>query len=87
MDLYDDHSEAKAAAVKALMWGPIQNSIQELNAFARVIEDFVDIEYADKNDTYRIKPEKNDQLTECFEAMERLEKEAKRLEDKVGFAF
>ena len=85
MDFYDEHSESKSAAIKALFWDPVQQCIQEFNAFAKVIDEFVDLEYADKTDTYRIKPETNDTLAKCWKNMLEFEKRAEQLHKKVRF--
>ena len=71
MNLYDEYAEKKSAAIKTLLWDPVKSCMQDLYPFSRLVDEYIDMDYVETNEEYRIKPEKDEQLLECWNRMQK----------------
>ncbi|KAE9546436.1 hypothetical protein FO519_010352, partial [Halicephalobus sp. NKZ332] len=85
-ELNDAHDDRKAAAVKALLWDPIKKYKECFSDFKEQIEIYVDMDYFDETNEYRIKSDVDEELQNYWEALEKFERKAKRLCESVASA-
>jgi len=83
-ELVDTHEDQKAAAVKALLWDPIKTYKEYFANFKEQIETYVDMDYFDEANEYRIKSDVDEELQRCWTTLEKFERKAKRLCEGVA---